>query len=348
MNYLRMAFASRLIAIVSTGFAMTALFSRRRIAISIACALAAATSASLAQTAFPVKGLRIIVPFSAGGSSDLQARMIAERLARVYKQPVVVENRPGAGGHIGGKAVVDAPADGYTLMLGSIGLHATYGVYKKLSYDPSTDFKVLTVLAEMSHVVVAHPALPAANIKELIAQARKQPGALNFGSAGIGSSVHMIGELFKATAEAPMTHVPYKGSSGALNDLLGGQIQLMFENPPTTIPHVRGGKLKALAVTGKTRNAALPDVPTVAESGLPGFEATSWTTVAVSSKVPDAIADTLSADIRKIIQSPEFVEALALQGMTPVASSREAAAKFIASEKQRWDRVIQKAELVAE
>ena len=297
---------------------------------------------------FSRRDVAIIVPFSAGGSSDLQARMIAERLARVYKQPVVVENKPGAGGHIGGKAVVDAPADGYTLMLGSIGLHATYGVYKKLSYNPSTDFKVLTVLAEMSHVVVANPALPASNIKELVELARKQPGALNFGSAGIGSSVHMIGELFKSTAEAPMTHVPYKGSSGALNDLLGGQIQLMFENPPTTIPHVRGGKLKALAVTGKTRNAALPDVPTVAESGLTGFEATSWTTVAVSSKVPDAIADTLSADIRKIIQSPEFVEALALQGMTPVASSREAAAKFIASEKQRWDRVIQKAELVAE
>jgi len=261
---------------------------------------------------------------------------------------VVVDNRPGAGGHIGGRAVAEGPADGYTLMLGSIGLHATYGVYKRLAYDPATNFKVLTVLAEMPHVIVANPALPAANVKELVTLARKRPGALNFGSAGIGSSVHMIGELFKVTADAPMTHVPYKGSAGAMNDLLGGQIELMFENPPTTLAHIRSGKLKALAVTGKARNSALPEVPTVAESGFPGFEATSWTTVAVSAKVPDAIADKLSADIRKIILSPEFVEALAAQGMTPVASSREAAAKFIAAEKKRWDRVIQKADLVAD
>jgi len=328
---------------------MTFSSSRRRLALAAGCALlASASPAAFAQQDFPNRPLRIVVPFTAGGSSDVQARMLAERLSRAYKQTVVVDNRPGAGGHIGGKAVVDAPADGYTLMLGSIGLHATYGVYKKLAYNPSTDFKVLTVLAEMPHVIVANPALPAGSVKELVALARKQPGALNFGSAGIGSSVHMIGELFKVSAEAPMTHVPYKGSAAALNDLLGGQIQLMFENPPTTLAHVRSGKLKAIAVTGKTRNGALPDVPTVAEAGLPGFEATSWTTIAVSAKVPDALADRLSADIRRIIQSPEFVEALGAQGMTPVASSREAAAKFIASEKQRWDRVIQKADLVAD
>ena len=323
--------------------------SRRRLAVAAACVLAAAAApAAFAQQDFPNKGLRIIVPFSAGGSSDVQGRMLAERLSRVYKQTVVVDNRPGAGGHIGGRAVAEGPADGYTLMLGSIGLHATYGVYKRLAYDPATNFKVLTVLAEMPHVIVANPALPAANVKELVTLARKRPGALNFGSAGIGSSVHMIGELFKVTADAPMTHVPYKGSAGAMNDLLGGQIELMFENPPTTLAHIRSGKLKALAVTGKARNSALPEVPTVAESGFPGFEATSWTTVAVSAKVPDAIADKLSADIRKIILSPEFVEALAAQGMTPVASSREAAAKFIAAEKKRWDRVIQKADLVAD
>jgi tripartite-type tricarboxylate transporter receptor subunit TctC len=260
----------------------------------------------------------------------------------------MVDNRPGAGGHIGGKAVVDAPADGYTLMLGSIGLHATYGVYKKLPYNPATDFKVLTVVAEMPHVIVANPALPAANLRELVALARSRPGFLNFGSAGVGSSVHMIGELFKVTAQAPMTHVPYKGSATAMNDLLGGQIQLMFENPPTTLAHIRGGKLKALGVTGKSRIAALPDVPTVAEAGVAGFEATSWTTIAVGARVPDAIADRLSVDIRKIILSPEFVEALAAQGMTPVATSREAATRFIAAEKQRWDQVIQKADLAAD
>lgn len=319
----------------------------RRLAIAGACAFLAAPAA-FGQQDFPSKPMRIVVPFTAGGSSDVQARMLAERLGRLYKQTVVVDNRPGAGGHIGGKAVVDAPADGYTLMLGSIGLHATYGVYKKLAYDPARDFKVLTVLAEMPHVIVAHPGVPAASVKELVALARKEPSALNFGSAGIGSSVHMIGELFKVTADAPMTHVPYKGSAAAINDLLGGQIQLMFENPPTTLAHVRAGRLKALATTGQVRNAALPEVPTVAEAGLPGFAATSWTTIAVGAKVPDAIADKLSADIRGIIRSPEFVAALAAQGMTPVASSREEAAKFIAAEKQRWDRVIQKADLVAD
>jgi tripartite-type tricarboxylate transporter receptor subunit TctC len=328
---------------------MTFVLPRRRLVSAAACGLlAGAMPAAFAQQDFPSRALKIVVPFTAGGSSDVQARLLAERLGRLYKQTVVVDNRPGAGGHIGGKVVVDSPADGYTLMLGSIGLHATYGVYKKLPYNPATDFKVLTVLAEMPHVIVANPSLPAANVRELVALARSKPAALNFGSAGVGSSVHMIGELFKVTANAPMTHVAYKGSAAAINDLLGGQIQLMFENPPTTLAHVRGGKLKALAVTGKSRIPALPDVPTVAESGLPGFEATSWTTIAVSAKVPDAVADKLSADIRNIIRSPEFVEALAAQGMTPVASSREAATRFIAAEKQRWDLVIQKADLVVD
>lgn len=312
-----------------------------------ALALAAPYGTAWAQD-FPNKPIRIIVPFTAGGSSDVQGRLLADQLGKLYKQSVVVENRPGAGGHIGGKAVVDAPPDGYTLMLGSIGLHATYGVYKKLPYNPSTDFKVLTILAEMPHVVVATEALPVANLKSLIAMGRQSPEALNFGSAGVGSSVHMIGELFKASAEMPMTHVAYKGSSAALNDLMGGQIQLMFENPPTVLAHVRNGRLKALAVTGKTRSPALPDVPTVAEAAIPGFLATSWTTVTVSAQVPDVLANKLSRDIRAVVSSPAFTQALAAQGMTPVANSREAATRFVAAEKQRWDGIIDKAKLAAE
>lgn len=324
--------------------------SRRTLSLGCAAALLALAlpGATLAQPDYPSKMIRIVVPFTAGGSSDVQARMLADRLGKLYRQSVVVENRPGAGGHIGGKAVVDAPADGYTLMLGSIGLHATYGIYKKLAYNPSTDFKVITVLAEMPHVIVANPALPAADVKQLVALARKQPTTINFGSAGLGSSVHMIGELFKLSAEAPITHVPYKGSSAALNDLIGGQIQLMFENPPTTLAHIRAGKLKALAVTGRSRSAALPDVPTVAESGLAGFEATSWTTVAVGANVPDAVADKLNADIRRIVATPEFTKGLQDQGMSPVANTRDAATRFIAAEKQRWDRVIQQGRISAE
>lgn len=310
----------------------------------------AAPAAAIAQDGFPQPGrqLRIIVPFTAGGSSDVQARMLADRLSRLWGQPVVVENKPGAGGHLGGRYVADQPADGYTLMVGSIGLHAAYGVYGKLAYDPARDLRVVTVLAEMPHVVVATPGLAASNLAELTALAKKAPGTVNFGSAGVGSSVHMMGELYKLQAGAPIVHVPYRGSSAALNDLLGGQIQLMFENPPTVLSHIRGGKLKALAVTGSQRLAALPDVPTAAESGLKDYVATSWTTVAVSSKVPEAIVKKLNDDIRKVVATPEFRKGLQEQGMSAVANSLPEAQSFVAREKQRWDRVIAEGHISAQ
>ena len=309
-----------------------------------------APAAAIAQDGFPQPGrqLRIIVPFTAGGSSDVQARMLADRLSRLWGQPVVVENKPGAGGHLGGRYVADQPADGYTLMVGSIGLHAAYGVYGKLAYDPAKDLRVVTVLAEMPHVVVATPSLAASNLAELTALAKKAPGTVNFGSAGVGSSVHMMGELYKLQAGAPIVHVPYRGSSAALNDLLGGQIQLMFENPPTVLSHIRGGKLKALAVTGSQRLAALPDVPTAAESGLKDYVATSWTTVAVSSKVPEAIVKKLNDDIRKVVATPEFRKGLQEQGMSAVANSLPEAQSFVAREKQRWDRVIAEGHISAQ
>jgi len=310
----------------------------------------AAPVAAIAQDGFPLPGrqLRIIVPFTAGGSSDVQARMLADRLSRLWGQPVVVENKPGAGGHLGGRYVADQPADGYTLMVGSIGLHAAYGVYGKLAYDPARDLRVVTVLAEMPHVVVATPSLAASNLAELTALAKKAPGTVNFGSAGVGSSVHMMGELYKLQAGAPIVHVPYRGSSAALNDLLGGQIQLMFENPPTVLSHIRGGKLKALAVTGSQRLPALPDVPTAAESGLKDYVATSWTTVAVSSKVPEAIVKKLNDDIRKVVATPEFRKGLQEQGMSAVANSLPEAQSFVAREKQRWDRVIAEGHISAQ
>jgi tripartite-type tricarboxylate transporter receptor subunit TctC len=266
--------------------------------------------------------------------------MLADRLSRMWNQPVVVENKPGAGGHLGGKYVVDQAADGYTLMVGSIGLHAAYGVYGKLTYNPGKDLRVVTVLAEMPHVVVATPSLPVKNLAELTALAKSQPDTVHFGSAGVGSSVHMMGELYKLQSGAPIVHVPYRGSSAALNDLLGGQIQLMFENPPTVLAHIKGGKLKGLAVTGKQRLAALPDVPTAAESGMKDYVATSWTTVAVSSKVPEAIVKKLNEDIRKVVNAPEFRKGLEEQGMSAVANTLPEADAFVAREKQRWDQVI--------
>lgn len=325
-------------------------WSRRSAVLGACMAWAALCAAPVqAQQDFPQasRQMRIIVPFTAGGSSDVQARMLADKLGRLWNVPVVVENKPGAGGHLGGKYVVDQPADGYTLMVGSIGLHATYGVYPKLSYDPAKELRVLTVLAEMPHVVVATPGLPVKNLAELTALAKKEPNSINFGSAGVGSSVHMMGELYKLQSGAPIVHVPYRGSSAALNDLLGGQIQLMFENPPTVLAHVRGGKLKALAVTGAQRLEALPDVPTAAEAGMKDYVATSWTTVAVSAKVPEALVQKLNDDIRKVVNTPEFRKGLADQGMSAVANTLPEAQSFVAKEKQRWDRVIAEGKITA-
>ena len=331
---------------------MVCISARRSLCMGV---LAAATLASVGSawaedsSAYPnpARQIRIIVPFTAGGSSDVQARMLADRLGRMWNQPVVVENKPGAGGHLGGKYVSDQPADGYTLMVGSIGLHAAYGVYKKLPYDPAKELRVVTVLAEMPHVVVATPNLPVKNLQELTALAKKDPGSINFGSAGVGSSVHMMGELYKLQSGAPIVHVPYRGSSAALNDLLGGQIQLMFENPPTVLAHVKGGKLKALAVTGNERLAALPDVPTTGEAGMKDYVATSWTTVAVSSKVPEALVHKLSEDIRKVANTPEFRKGLQDQGMSAVANTLAEAQSFVAKEKQRWDQVIAAGKITA-
>ena len=331
---------------------MVCISARRSLCMGV---LAAATLASVGSawaedsSAYPnpARQIRIIVPFTAGGSSDVQARMLADRLGRMWNQPVVVENKPGAGGHLGGKYVSDQPADGYTLMVGSIGLHAAYGVYKKLPYDPAKELRVVTVLAEMPHVVVATPNLPVKNLQELTVLAKKDPGSINFGSAGVGSSVHMMGELYKLQSGAPIVHVPYRGSSAALNDLLGGQIQLMFENPPTVLAHVKGGKLKALAVTGNERLAALPDVPTTGEAGMKDYVATSWTTVAVSSKVPEALVHKLSEDIRKVANTPEFRKGLQDQGMSAVANTLAEAQSFVAKEKQRWDQVIAAGKITA-
>lgn len=331
---------------------MVCISARRSLCLGV---LAAATLAGIGSaqaegsSAYPnpARQIRIIVPFTAGGSSDVQARMLADRLGRLWNQPVVVENKPGAGGHLGGKYVSDQPADGYTLMVGSIGLHAAYAVYKKLPYDPAKELRVVTVLAEMPHVVVATPNLPVRNLQELTALAKQEPGSINFGSAGVGSSVHMMGELYKLQSGAPIVHVPYRGSSAALNDLLGGQIQLMFENPPTVLAHIKGGKLKALAVTGNERLAALPDVPTASEAGMKDYVATSWTTVAVSSKVPQAVVQKLSEDIRKVVNTPEFRKGLQEQGMSAVANTLPEAQSFVAREKQRWDQVIAAGKITA-
>ncbi len=298
-----------------------------------------------AQADYPSKQLRIVVPFTAGGSSDIQGRLIAEYLGKLYGKPVVVENKAGAGGHIGGKYVADSGADGYTLLLGSIGLHATYGVYPKLPYNPGIDLKPITVVAQMPHVVVAPPSLAANSLEDLTKLAKGKPESVNFGSAGIGSSVHMIGELYKMESGAPIIHIPYKGSSAAMNDLMGGQIQLLFENVPTVIANVQAGKLKALATTGDVRSPQLPEVPTAKEAGLPGLEVMSFTTLAASKDVPDALILKINQDLQKIYADPKFRQGLEKLGMTPVGNTPEQAKSYIDQERARWDKVIETAKI---
>nr|WP_233582891.1 tripartite tricarboxylate transporter substrate binding protein [Candidimonas sp. SYP-B2681] len=299
----------------------------------------------MAQENYPSKPIRIVVPFTAGGSSDIQGRLIADYLGKLYNQSVVVENKPGAGGHIGGRYVADSGPNGYTLLLGSIGLHATYGVYPTLSYKPGTDLKPITIVAQMPHVVVAPPNLPANSLSELTKLAKDKPGTIHFGSAGVGSSVHMIGELYKMESGAPIVHVPYKGSSAALNDLMGEQIQLLFENVPTVISYVQTGRLKALAITGDARESQLPNVPTAKEGGLPGLEVMSFTTLVASKDVPDALVEKINKDLQKIYANPDFRKGLEKLGMTPVGNSPAEAKAYIDKEKARWDNVISVAKI---
>lgn len=303
--------------------------------------------AAHAQANYPDRPITIVVPFTAGGSSDIQGRLLAEHLGKLYKQPVVVENKPGAGGHIGGRLVADSDAGGYTLLLGSIGLHATYGIYKTLSYSPATDLKLITIVAEMPHAVVANPSLSANSLGELTELAKSKPDEVTFGSAGIGSSVHMVGELYKMASDAPLMHIPYKGSSAAINDLLGGQIQLLFENVPTTIGYIQTGKLKALATTGAQRSPALPDVPTAAEAGLPGLTVTSWTTLAAGKNVPDALIEKINADVRRVYADPAFRQGLEKLGMTPVGNTPGEANAFVEKERARWNEVIKARNITA-
>ncbi len=323
---------------------------RLRLLLSCACCAISATAGAAEAPAPPYlsKAVRIVVPFAAGGTSDVLTRLLGQRLTPMYGQQVIIDNRPGSGGQIGAEIVARAPADGYTLVSGTIGIHAAYAIYTKLQHDPAKDLQPVILLAEVPSVLVVHPSLPAKSVKEFLALARARPGEITFGSAGVGSSTHMTGELFKLTAKVDLTHVPYKGSAPALSDLLGGQIQAMFENLPTLPPHIAAGKVRALAVTSKARSPALPDVPTVAEAALPGFDATAWFTIAAPSKVPAPIIQKLNTDINGIMKQPEMEARFRELGLTRIGGSPEEAAKYFAAETEKWNKVIKAANLRAD
>jgi tripartite-type tricarboxylate transporter receptor subunit TctC len=313
----------------------------RLIAVILSFSICALFGPSLAQA----NQIRMIVPFAAGGTADVLGRIVAQQLAALTGNQVVVENRPGSGGNIGAETVAHGPSDGSVLLLGTIGIHAASKIYRTLPYDPAKDLQPVTILAEVPNVLIVHPSVPAKDVKEFLALAREKPGALNFGSAGNGSSTHMIAELFKLKSKADLTHIPYRGSAPALNDLVAGRIQVMFENLPTALPFIQSGDVRALGVTSAARSASLPSLPTIAEAGVPGYEATAWFTIAVASSVTPATVANLNSDIRKVLQEPEVIERFKTLGAVIVGNSVADANAFFASETAKWNDVIETAQI---
>jgi len=279
-------------------------FLRGLFACTSAVVLAALSPVAAAQN-YPTKPIRLVVPFPAGGTTDILARAAAQKLSEALGQQVVVDNRPGAGGNIGADIVAKSAPDGYTLLMGTVGTHAINpSLYTKMPYDHFKDFVPVVLVAGVPNVLVVTPSLPVNSVQDLIKLAKEKPGQINFASSGSGTSIHLSGELFKTMTGVEMTHVPYKGSSPALTDLMGGQVQLMFDNLPSALPQIKGGKLRAIAVTSTKRAPALPDIPTMAESGLPGFEASSWFGVLAPAGTPPAVVTRINTEINKWLQSP--------------------------------------------
>jgi tripartite-type tricarboxylate transporter receptor subunit TctC len=300
-----------------------------------------APAAVLAQGAYPSKAIKLIVPFPAGGTTDILARSIANELTRSFGHPVVVENRAGAGGNIGADAVAKSAPDGYTLLMGTVGTHGiNSGLYAKMPYDAVKDFAPITIVAAVPNMLVVHPSLPVKTVKDLIDLAKANPGKITFASSGAGTSIHLSAELFKTMAGVNMLHIPYKGSAPALTDLAGGQVNIMFDNMPSALPLVKGGRLRAIAVTTLKRSPAMPDLPTIAESGLPGYDASSWFAVLAPAGTPRDIVMKLNAAIVKSLGTPEMKEKLSSQGAEPVGNTPEQFAAHIQSELVKWAKVI--------
>jgi len=294
---------------------------------------------------YPNKPIRIVAPFAPGGAVDILARIVAERLQPAYGQTVIVDNKPGASGHVGAQLVARSPGDGYTLMVGTIGIHAAYASYSKLGYDPAKELQPIMILGESPNIVLVPENSKYKTFSDFLADAKANPGKINYASAGPGSSVHMVTELFQLAIGQRMNHVPYKGSGPALADLIGGQVDVMFDNLSSGSPHVRSGKLRALAVTGAQRDPRFPAVPTIAEAGVPGYSGTSWFTLAAPASMPAALVDRLNRDVEKLLASPEVAERFNTLGMGHKANTPAEAAAFFRSETEKWTRVIQAANL---
>jgi len=297
-------------------------------------------SASAFAQAYPAKPIKIVVPFPAGGIADLYGRVIGARLSDGWGQPVVVENRTGAGGNIGADAVAKSAPDGYTLVMGTFGTHAVnVSLFSSMPYDPVRDFTPIVLVLEAEGLLVVHPSVPAQSVLDLIAYARAHPGRLTFASAGMGTASHLAGELFKSMARVEMTHVPYKGNVPAITDLLAGQTSLLFGTMPTVLPHAKGGKLRALATIGSVRSAAAPELPTVAEA-LPGFEVNNWIGLFGPAGTPIDIVRRWNVEVNKIMQGADIKQRLLTEGARFAPNKPEEFGAFVQSEIAKWAPVV--------
>ncbi len=310
---------------------------------AVLAAWAVAHSVTASAQSYPVKTVRIVVPYAAGGNTDFTARAIAERLTPVFKQQVIVENRPGGATNIGTEIVAKAPPDGHTLLMAGASNAINMSLFRKLPYDTVRDFEPVTLCVQGANVLSIHPSLPAKTLRELIALAKAQPGKLNFASSGLGSSNHMAGELLKVMAGINIVHVPYKGNAPALTDTVGGHVEMIFSGVPALVPHIESGRLRAIAIGSLKRFAAIPKVPTFDESGLKGYEATTWFGLMAPARTPKDIITRLNVEADRILSSADLKERFLNEGIDPIGGPPEAFARFIRAEIDKYARVIKAA-----
>lgn len=317
------------------------------LSIGIAVIAAPAHAQSSSQN-YPNKPIRVVVPQSAGASTDLIARLVSQKLAERLGQPVIVDNRPGAGSILGTELVSKAAPDGYTLLVVASSLSINPAMRKSLPYDATRDLAPITQLSAFPNMLTVHPSLPVKTVQDLIALAKSKPGQINYGSSGTGTGTHISAELFKYMTGVDMVHIPYKGGAPAVTALLGGQVQLNFATIPSVLPHVKAGKLRAIAVTSAKRTSAVPDVPTIAESGVPGFDHEPWNGMLTSGGTPKWIVAKLNAEVVRIIHSPDVKAVLISDGSEPVGNKPEEFAAIIKSETAKWKKVIKAAGIKAD
>ena len=313
---------------------------RRLLALATALLCSAALPARAETAAWPSKPIKLVVGYAAGGATDVVARLVAVRLGEQLGQPVLVDNRTGANSNVGAEAVARAPADGYTLYVYTIANTINASLYARLGYDPVKDFEPVGLIAKIPNILVVNPKLPIRSVADYLRFAKEQPDGITFASSGSGSSIHLSGEMFKMKAGLKMLHVPYRGSAPAITDLLGGQVQSMFDNMPSALPHVQGGRLRAIAITSAQRSPLLPDVPTVAESGYPGFDVQSWFGLAAPAGTPHPVIECLNAALDKVMAAPEVRQRLRDLGATPEAGTPEQMRALAVAEIKRWREVV--------